>query len=109
MTNEDNGITATNRSTKDLGWPNSDIPIYVVNDQFYLPLKKVLEEFSLKEHVVKNGYKYIDKIIATHLPGKLPPSLFDLTTFPDHLPHQAYVNLSIRLPRYFHLFIVFLY
>ena len=38
----------THRTTGDLGWPNSKIPVSELHGQFYFPIKDVLEEFDLK-------------------------------------------------------------
>lgn len=60
----------TKFTTGNLGWPNSDIPVYSLKDEFYLPLDAVIIEFDLKEHVSKNGYKFIDKLLEEQLPGE---------------------------------------
>ena len=57
------GSVTTHRTTGDLGWPNSKIPVSELHGQFYFPIKDVLEEFDLKGNVEKNGYKFIDKLL----------------------------------------------
>ena len=41
-------------------------------------MKTVLDEFSLEDHVAKNGFKYmyIDKLLAEHLSGVFPGVMF---------------------------------
>ena len=35
---------------------------YVLDDQFYLPVKPVLNKFWVKDHITKNNFKYIYKL-----------------------------------------------
>ena len=44
--------------------------------KFYLPVKPVLDKFGLKDHIAKNGFKYIDKLLAEHLSGECLPFCF---------------------------------
>ena len=36
-------------------------------------MKPVLDEFGLEDHVAKNDFKCIDKLLAEHLSGEWPP------------------------------------
>lgn len=63
--------SAPSLSTKDLGWPNSDLEIYKVSDEWYFNTAAVLEEFGIKKRVDHKGYKItVDKILFDQ--GKLP-------------------------------------
>ena len=52
-------------STKDLGWPDSDLKIYKMNDQWYFNTEAVIKEFGIKKRVKYKGYKCtVDKLLA---------------------------------------------
>ena len=55
-----------------------------------------LDEFSLKNHAVKNGFKYIDKLLVEHLSGEWPPFCF-----PGYVPVHSKVSVNEHNPNCF--------
>ena len=48
---------ATAITTKELGWPNSNLTIYQLNEEWYFETEAVMKEFGLKKSVESKGYK----------------------------------------------------
>ena len=49
-------------SSIDIGWP-LELTMYKYNGDIYFGVQEILQEFYLKKHVEKNGYKAIDKLL----------------------------------------------
>jgi hypothetical protein len=56
---------ATGITSEQLGWPNSKLELYKMEEEWYFRVDQVLLEFDLKSHVEKNGFKTsIDKLLT---------------------------------------------
>ena len=56
--------TATDFSTKDIGWPDSNLKIFVdENGEYCFKTSELFEEFGIKRLVDKRGYKSIYKLL----------------------------------------------